>query len=229
MVQHNQKKRIIFNCAYEYRGLNLNNALLPGPTLGHSLLSVLLRFRQHSVAISRNIKGMFHQFRLLPEDKPLLRFVWLDLKRDMPPDIYKWQVLPFGMTCSPRCATFALQWHVIDHSSPDEDVGFSVERCFYVDNCLQSIPSVKEARQLLDKLRALLSSGGFEIRQWTSNVQSVVSHLPQKALSNNTELWLSQDQVDMQEATLSLRWHCPSDTIGLWTMAHQPCAMFIGC
>lgn len=137
----------------------------------------------------------------------------------MPPDIYKWQVLPFGTTCSPCCATFALQRHVIDHSSPDEDVRFSVERCFHVDNCLQSIPSAKEARQLLDKLLALLSSGGFEIRQWTSNVQSVVSHLPQEALSDNPELWLSQDLMDMQEATLGLRWHCPSDTIGY---KHRP-------
>lgn len=154
---------------------------------------------------------MFHQVRLLPEDKPLLRFVWRDLKRDMHRDIYEWQVLPFGMTCSPCCATFGLQQHFIDHSIPDEDVRFSVERCFYVDNCLQSIPSAKEARQLLDKLQALLSSGGFEIRQWTSNVQSVVSHLPQEALSDNTELWLSQDRVDMQEATLGLRWHCPMD------------------
>lgn len=38
---------------------------------------------------------------------------------------------------------------------------FSVDKCFYVDNCLQSLPSVEEARQLVDKLRALLSSGGF--------------------------------------------------------------------
>ena len=149
-----------------YKGLNLNDALLPGPTLGPSLLGVLLRFRQHSVAISGDIKAMFHQVRLLPEDRPLLRFVWRDLKKDMPPDIYEWQVLPFGTTCSPCCATFALQRHVIDNSSPDEDVRFSVERCFYVDNFLQSLPSVEDARQLVDKLRALLSSAGFEIRQW---------------------------------------------------------------
>lgn len=61
MVQHNQKNCIVFNCSYEYRGLNLNNSLLPGPTLGPSLLGVLLHFRQHSVAISGDIRGMFHQ------------------------------------------------------------------------------------------------------------------------------------------------------------------------
>lgn len=65
LVTHNGKNHIVFNCSYQFRGLNLNNALLPGPTLGASLLGVLLRFRQHTVAISRDIKGMFHQVRLL--------------------------------------------------------------------------------------------------------------------------------------------------------------------
>lgn len=49
--------------------------LLSGPTLGPSLLGVLIRFREHQVAISGNIKGMFHQIRLLPTDRPLLSFL----------------------------------------------------------------------------------------------------------------------------------------------------------
>ncbi|XP_016432052.1 calcium-activated chloride channel regulator 4A-like [Sinocyclocheilus rhinocerous] len=34
---------------------------LPGPTLSPSLLAVLLRFREHSIAVSSEIKDMFHQ------------------------------------------------------------------------------------------------------------------------------------------------------------------------
>lgn len=62
--------------------------LLPGPALGSSLLGVLLRFLEHAVAFSSDIKGMFHQISLLPEDKPLVRFSWRDLKREEPPSIY---------------------------------------------------------------------------------------------------------------------------------------------
>ena len=39
-------------CSFQLHGLNLNHSLLPGPTLGPSLVGVLLRFREHSVAIS---------------------------------------------------------------------------------------------------------------------------------------------------------------------------------
>ena len=200
MVHHNGKNRIVFNCSHQYQGLNLNESLLPGPTLGASLLGVLLRIREHAVAISGDIKGMFHQVRLLPEDRPFLRFVWRGMQKDNPPDIYEWQVLPFGTTCSPCCATFALQRHVMNHSHPGDDVGYTVEQCFYVNNCLQSLPSPEEAKQLIDKLRALLSSGGFDLRQWMSNEPSVVSHLPKEARSNCIELSLAKiSQVPLNQ------------------------------
>lgn len=137
MVSHNGKNRLVFNYSFQYRGQNLNDYLLPGPTLGASLLGVLLRFREHAVAVSRDIKGMFHQVHLLPEDRALLRFIWRDISDESPPAVYEWRVLRFGTTCSPCCATFALQRHVMNNSQPDDDVRLSVERCFYVDNCLQ--------------------------------------------------------------------------------------------
>ncbi|KAK7944873.1 hypothetical protein WMY93_000601 [Mugilogobius chulae] len=220
MVQHNMKNRIVFNCSFCYKGLNLNEWLLPGPTLSPSLVGVLLRFREHNIAISGDIKGMFHQVCLLPEDKPLMRFIWRS-DRDKPPDIYEWQVLPFGTTCSPCCASFALQQHVIQHSQPEEDVRFTVEQCFYVDNCLQSVTSVEEARQLVDKLRALLALGGFDIRQWASNKPEVICHLPPEARSYKLELWLSHDKAEAQESTLGLSWHCDTDTLGF---KHRPIA-----
>lgn len=180
MVSHNGKNRIVFNCSFTYKGENLNQLLLPGPTLSSSLMGVLLRFREHSIAVSSDIKGMFHQVRLLPEDKSLLRFLWRELKTEEPPSIYTWQVLPFGTTCSPCCATFALQKHVFDHSQPGEDVRVSIEKSFYVDNCLQSLSSVDEARHLVNKLTSLLATGGFELRQWASNTPDVSATYQEK-------------------------------------------------
>ncbi|KAF0044735.1 hypothetical protein F2P81_003893 [Scophthalmus maximus] len=80
MVHHNEKDRIVFNCPFTFNAQNLNDQLLPGPTLGTSLLGVLLRFREHPITIGSNIKGMFHQVRLLEEDKPFLRFLWRDME-----------------------------------------------------------------------------------------------------------------------------------------------------
>lgn len=109
MVRHNEKDSIVFNCSFQYNGQSLNDLLLPGPTLGPFLLVVLIRFRQYPVAVSGDIKSMFHQIRLLPSDKPVLRFVWRNMQRTEEPSIYEWHVLTFGTVCSPCCAISALQ------------------------------------------------------------------------------------------------------------------------
>lgn len=104
-----------------------------------------------------DINTRFHQVRQLEKDKPLLRFLWWDLKTDQ--TIYQWEVLLFRKKCSPYCAK-----NVAQQSHPDEDIHHSVQQCFYVDNCLQSLPSPDSARVLIDKLRASLATGGLKIQ-----------------------------------------------------------------
>lgn len=213
MVQHNGKNRVVFNCSFQFEGNNLNKLLLPGPTLGPSLLAVLLRFRQHRVAISSDIRGMFHQVLLLPEDRPLFKFLWRDLDKDVPPAVYEWRVLPFGTTCSPCCAIYALQRHVVDNSKPQDCVRECIEKSFYVDNCLHSLESEEEAKELVVKLRDLLTTGGFDLLQWASNIPSTISQLPPDVRSNSCELWLTDAHPNQPESTLGLQWHCQSDTL----------------
>ncbi|XP_039520697.1 uncharacterized protein LOC120474476 [Pimephales promelas] len=213
MVTHNDKNRLVFNCSFQYQGMNLNESLIPGPALGPSLLGVLIRFREHSVAVSGDVKGMFHQVRLLEQDRPILRFLWRDMERDREADVYEWRVLPFGTTCSPCCASYALHKHVLDNTEAGDNLRFTIQRSFYVDNCLQSLNTADEARELINHLRKLLADGGFNIRQWASNQPSVVSHLPKEAQSTSTELWLSQRETEVPESTLGLHWHCPTDTL----------------
>ena len=212
-VSHNGKDRVVFNCSFQVGRQCLNRYLLPGPTLGPSLLGVLMRFRQDKVAISGDIKGMFHQVRLLEEDKPLLRFLWRDNPNDEHPSIYQWQVLPFGTTCSPCCAIFALQQHVSEDPDAGEDVRYSVERCFYVDNCLQSVATEEEARTLIIKLRTLLARGGFDLRQWASSNPNVLSQLPPEAKARSSETWVAHSPGEAQEMTLGLVWRFKTDTL----------------
>ena len=80
------------------------------------------------------------------------------------------------------------------------------KKCFYVDNCLQSLQSAREATQLSDNLRGLLVSGGFEISQWPNNWPEVINHLPEDARPDKLELWLAHDKSEAQESTLGVSW-----------------------
>lgn len=162
---------------------------------------------------------MFHQIRLLPEDKPLLHFLWSAMRKEEELSVYEWQVLPFGTTCSPCCATYTLQRHVKNNSQGNEDILDTVERAFYVDNCLHSLTDANDTRKLIDQMRELLSAGGFEIRQWASNVPSVVEHLTVETRAASKEVWLSQHGQDPEELALGLHWNCLTDHHGY---RHRP-------
>lgn len=191
------RNRIVFNCSYTHQANNCNELILPGPNLSSSLLGVLLWFREHSTAVGSDIKGMFHQ--ATPEDRPLLRFLSRDMQRDNPPSVYKWQILPFGTTCSPCCAKYALQRHVTDYSQEGDD---AFERHFYVDNWLQSFSSPKSAKATVNKVKDLRASGGFKLRQWASKILDFIRHLPPEILSQDSDHWLNQSQMDQQVPAL---------------------------
>lgn len=119
--------------------------------------------------------------------------------------VYEWQVLPFGTTSSPCCAIFAVQKQVRDHSKGYDVVKskITVGNNFYDDNCLTSCLKTSEAKSLDDRTRVLLTTGSFQVRQWATNYQSVVAHLPPDARSQSLELWLSQTDGGMDLLSLS--------------------------
>ncbi len=115
-------------------------------------------------------------------------------------------------TCSPCCAIYALQEIAQNHPQVDPGLVRTVKISFYVDNCLHSLQTVAEARALVDNLRQILLTGGFELRQWASNRPEVIQHLPSETRSLNSELWLSQKSTDLMEGTLGLLWNCLTDS-----------------
>lgn len=66
---------------------------------------------------------------------------------------------------------------------------------------------------MVDSTRALLSEGGFELRQWASNEPNVICHLSKEIQSESTEQWLNHNNMDPQEPALGLRWMCHTDTL----------------
>ena len=53
-------------------------------------------------------------------------------------------------------------------------------------------------------MRALLASGGFDMRQWSSIMPVVITHLPPEAKSAGCELRLTVNKTKPQDSTLGL-------------------------
>jgi len=104
-----EEPRVVFDCASKSGGTSLNEELLRGPENTSSLIGVILRFRVNEVAVTADVKRMFHQVHVTPEDRGALCYLWWpngDLSRE--PKTYQMLVHIFGAKSSPSVAGYAL-------------------------------------------------------------------------------------------------------------------------
>ena len=207
------KVRIVFDCKATHQGVSLNSQVMQGPDLVNSLFGVLLRFRQHPVAIMSDVEAMYHQVRVPPEDRDVLRFLWWpngDLEQQ--PKVYRMTVHLFGGTWSASCCNFALQRTAEDNQQKfDSETVRSVLHDFYVDDCLKSVVDETRAIRMVDQLGNILQLGGFHLTKWISNSREVLKTIndcdkakPIKGLDLNFEALPT-------ERALGVYWNIESD------------------
>ena len=90
----------------------------------------------------------------------------------------------------------------------------TVNRHFYIDNCLKSVATVPEASRLANQLVQLLAKGGFHLTRWISNSREVLEEIPPgeraPSIANLDLEYLPIDhalgtQWDVEDDTLSFR------------------------
>ena len=199
------------NGAARFQGQSLNNALLTGPDLLQSLIHILIRFRQHKYAVSADIEGMFLQVGVIPEDQPSLRFLW---REDPAAEIAVYQYVRhiFGSKDSPTCANYALKRTGSDNQDTFPEAAKSVHRNFYMDDYLESSPTVEEASNKAKDLVTLLAKGGFNLTKFVSNITNLPAELQQ-----SSELAPTDEKVipkpDESTHVLGLKWNHVCDTL----------------
>lgn len=150
-------------------GISLNDVQLVGEKLQPDLASLLLGFRFHRVAMTADIKKMYRQIEVHPDDRKYQKIFW----RDSPNEellSYELNTVTYGQAAAPHCAVRALQQCAIDHAKEYPLASKHVLNCFYMDDYLGGGDSVEEAKKIRFQLDCLLEKGGFELSKWCSNV-----------------------------------------------------------
>ncbi|XP_062557946.1 uncharacterized protein LOC134222813 [Armigeres subalbatus] len=166
------KVRIVWDAAAEAFGTSLNSALLKGPENSSSLFAVLTRFREHPIALTGDIREMFHQVLIRNEDQQCQRFYWRDDNGQIA--TYAMCVMTFGACCSPSCAQYVMRLNAARFAQDYPAAVEVIENRHYVDDMLVSVDTEEEAIKLARDVKFVHSQGGFEIRNWTSNSRRVL-------------------------------------------------------
>lgn len=206
------KLRVVFDCSARYDGISLNDYLFQGPDLMNNLTGILLRFRQHPVALICDVEKMFHQFHVCKADRDFLRFLWWrngDLKEQ--PQEYRMKVHLFGASSSPGCVNYGLR-HLAEGSRDQYPLGFDfVMNNFYVDDGVTSVQTTADAIQLAREARELCAIGGLRLHKFVSSDKAVLESIPPSERANDIrEPDLSFDD-SLVERTLGIQWNVERD------------------
>ena len=210
-----RKFRVVFDAAAQAHGTSLNKKLLTGPDLLNSLIGVLLRFREQPVGLVADIQEMYHQVRIIRQDRPAQSFLWRDLDATREPEVYEMQVAIFGAKSSPASANFVLRRTIADHA---EDVGLKTETAstlhnnFYMDDFLRSERTPEEAITVRKQTTELLSRGGFRLVKWISNSRDVLEGIPREEQAH-PELDFYGAHLPA-EGALGVVWDAERDSLG---------------
>ncbi|XP_055527264.1 uncharacterized protein LOC129719873 [Wyeomyia smithii] len=212
-----EKVRLTWDAAAKVGGISLNTLLLKGPDQLTVLPAVLSRFRQFKVAVSADIKEMFHQIVIRAEDRHSQRFLW---RKDpsCPPEIYLMDVATFGSTCSPASAQFVKNKNAKEFQEQYPRAVEGIIKNHYVDDSLESYESIEEAIRVSEEMRLIHANAGFELRNWLSNSTEVLHRLGEIKPSSSQDIKSNRKEF---QRVLGMMWWTNEDILCLSTVVQE--------
>ncbi|XP_065902306.1 uncharacterized protein [Dysidea avara] len=173
------KLRIVYDASAKSNGSSLNDYLYAGPKFGQSIMDILLRFRTHRVALAADIEKAFLMVSVAPHDRDVLRFLWVDdIKKERPRvTTFRFTRVVFGVSVSPFLLNATIKHHVEEYRENHPEFVNLFTRSIYVDDITYGASDEEAAFELYGKSKKVLAEGGFNLRKFVSNSQSLQSRI----------------------------------------------------
>ncbi|UYV75119.1 hypothetical protein LAZ67_12002543 [Cordylochernes scorpioides] len=157
------------------------------PKLQQDIFNILIRFRTRPKAFSVDIEKMYRQVRIDSRDCDFQRILWRKNPSEPLLD-YRLLTVTYGLSCAPYLAMRTLHQLARDKVSTFPVASKIVQTDFYVDDLLSGADTIEEATCHIREVNNLLSSAGFSLRKWRSNVPKVLSGLSEQ-VEDRHNLW----------------------------------------
>ena len=166
---------------------SFNQKLLTTPSLIAPIIQIHLRFRRHAVAVCSDIKRMFHQLSLHPDERLTNCFFWRMGGPTSGNEIkaYKNCCLNFGSASAPFMCSLAFlenAQRVLRENPNDpllEEAQQILSSCSYVDDVNFSVINYKHAKALIDKMMFICDQAHFHLRKFASSSKELLELLPE--------------------------------------------------
>ncbi|GFR13820.1 retrovirus-related Pol polyprotein from transposon 17.6 [Trichonephila clavata] len=137
---------------------------MSGPKTQEDLICILLRFRFHNIAVTADIKMMYRQVNIHPEDRDFQRIFWRN-SRENEIQTIRLNTVTYGTTSAPFLVTRVLKQLALDEKVNFPKTADIVLRDFYIDDVLTGANDIQEATELVIELQEILRKGRFELHK----------------------------------------------------------------
>lgn len=203
------KLRLVFDAAASIDGVSLNSVLLSGPNSNTPLAALLHKFRVGDIGVCGDIREMFHQVVIRPEDRCAQRFLWRDGDRTAAPTVYEMVAMTFGATCSPATAQYVMNRNADEHAADFPQAVRPIKELHYVDDYVASFSTAAEAIDVTLAVTEVHRLGGFELRNFVSNNEAVLRSIGAPVRTDPVDMQPESEHV--VDRVLGMAWDTKTD------------------
>lgn len=168
-----KRARLIWDAATKVEGISLNDCLLSGPNMYNSYLKIILQMREGKYLIKGDIQEMFHQVIIRKEDRDSLRFLFRRSPNE-PVQILRMRVMIFGAKSSPSTSQFVKNKVAEPYIKSNPDAANVIIHKTYVDDVITSVDDLQAGKSLINDVRQILKTGGFNLVKLKSNCDEIL-------------------------------------------------------
>uniref|UniRef100_A0A1X7UDI3 Reverse transcriptase domain-containing protein n=1 Tax=Amphimedon queenslandica TaxID=400682 RepID=A0A1X7UDI3_AMPQE len=178
VVRHDKrttKLRIVYDASAKSNGLSLNECLHVGPKFNQKIFEILVRFRVHRNGFIADVEKAILMISVNKCDRDVLRFLWVTDPYQEPAEIQvlRFKRVTFGVTVSPFLLNATMRYHIESYKEERPNVVERLLQSVYVDDVVCGTESVESSVEMFEKFRAMLSTGGFNLKKFVTSGQSV--------------------------------------------------------
>ena len=153
---------------------------------------------------------MFLQVAVPNDDSRCLLFLWRE-DPEQRIEVYEYTRHVFGTKSLPNSANYALHQVTKDNAVNDESIIRTVQRNFYMDDLLMSVRTPQEAIEIYQKVREILSRGGFNLTKWITSDDEVETQIPEA--DRSTKVVKTFGAEPQSSSILGLKWNVGTDNL----------------
>lgn len=107
---------------------------------------------------------------------------------------------------SPGCANFGLKYLAQQYRANFPAASAFIEKDFYVDDGIISVPTVQEAKELIVEAQQLCNRGGLRLHKFNSNHKDVLSCIAPSERAETTDPLKLSPEVTSEGHILGIQW-----------------------